>query len=74
MVLARVYTVFDCKHEKEIEVSIDDDIVVPESVRGLGSCPDCKGEQHVVAISGVAPQPGGQQLVLESILMMEIEG
>lgn len=69
-----VRTLFDCQHETDVEVSIDDDIAVPEVVRGLGQCPDCMGEPHVIAVSGVAPQPGGQQLVLDSILMMPIEG
>jgi hypothetical protein len=32
------------------------------------------GEEHVIAVSGVAPQPGGKELVLDSILMMPIEG
>jgi hypothetical protein len=72
--VTRVHTRFDCKHEAEIEVSIDDDIRVPDVVRGLGQCPDCMGEEHVIAVSGVAPQAGGQALVLDSILMMPVEG
>lgn len=72
--MARVHTVFDCKHETEIEVSVDDDVTIPESVRGLGQCPDCMGESKVVPVSGVAPQPGGKELVLDSILMIPIEG
>lgn len=72
--MARVHTVFDCKHETEIEVSVDDDVTIPEQVRGLGQCPDCMGEAQVVPVSGVAPQPGGKELVLDSILMIPIEG
>ena len=72
--MARVHTRFDCQHEAEVDVSIDDDITIPEVVRGLGQCPECMGERHLIAVSGVAPQPGGQQLVLDSILMMPIEG
>lgn len=69
---ARVHTTFDCKHDQEIEVSIDDDVVVPETVRGLGKCPDCLGGGKLVPISGVAPQPGGRDLMLDSIMMMPI--
>ena len=69
---ATVHTNFDCKHEKDIDVSIDDDVVVPASVRGLGKCPDCMTEENVIPISGVAPQPGGKELVLDSIMMMPI--
>lgn len=72
--MARVHTVFDCTHATDIEVSIDDDVEVPESVRGLGQCPACIGQAHVVPVSGVAPQPGGKRLVLDSILMIAIEG
>jgi hypothetical protein len=72
--VVRVHTVFDCSHEMDVEVAIDDDVVVPASVRGLGDCPECKGEEHVVPVSGISPQPGGQELVLDSILMIAIEG
>jgi len=72
--MARVRTRFDCKHETDIDVAVDRDITIPDVVRGLGQCPDCMGEEHVIAVSGVAPQPGGQELVLDSILMMPIEG
>ena len=72
--MARVNTLFDCKHETMIEVQIDDDIVVPSQVRGLGQCPDCMGEESetAVPVSGVAPQPGGKELVLDSIMLIPI--
>lgn len=71
--MTTVHTRFDCKHEADIEVTIDDDVVVPNEVRGLGKCPACAGQHHVVPVSGVAPQPGGRPLVLDSILMMPLE-
>jgi hypothetical protein len=68
--VARVHTVFDCKHERDVDVQIDDDVQIPEQVRGLGKCPDCAGYERSIAISGVAPGPGGSTLVLDTILMM----
>ena len=68
--MAIVHTIFDCKHEHDIEVSIEDDVEIPASVRGLGKCPQCTGGTDMIAISGVAPKPGGTQVVLDSILMM----
>jgi hypothetical protein len=68
--MARVHTVFDCKHELDVDVSIDEDIEVPDQVRGLGKCPSCAGYERSIAISGVAPQAGGRRLVLDSIQMM----
>lgn len=70
--MTRVHTVFDCKHEKDVDVSIDNDVEVPSQVRGLGKCPECAGQQNVIAVSGVAPGPGGKTLVLDSILMMPL--
>lgn len=70
--MARVHTAFDCKHEHDVEVDVDDDVEIPASVRGLGKCPDCMAEERVIAVAGVAPQPGGQRVVLDSILMMPI--
>ena len=70
--MAHVRTVFDCKHEMEVDVSVDDDVEIPEQVRGLGKCPQCAGQQNPVPISGVAPGPGGKTLVLDSILMMPL--
>lgn len=70
--MVRVHTVFDCKHETEIDVDIDADVVVPESVRGLGKCGSCIGHDTVVPISGIVPQPGGETVVLDSILLMPI--
>jgi len=70
--MTRVHTLFDCKHEKDIDVDIDSDVEVPASVRGLGKCPDCMGEEKVIAVSGVAPKPGGREVVLDSILMIPI--
>jgi len=70
----RVHTRFDCEHETDVEVSIEEDVEIPDTVRGLGQCPTCMGKPHVIAVSGVAPQPGGRALMLDSILMMPIEG
>jgi len=71
--MAQVRTVFDeCKHEKLIDVSVDSDTEIPERVRGLGLCPDCMEEENVVPVSGIAPKPGGKEVVLDSILMMPI--
>jgi hypothetical protein len=70
--LVAVNTLFDCKHETIVEVRIDDDVIVPARVRGLGQCPDCMGEESAVPISGVAPQPGGKDLVLDSIMLIPI--
>jgi hypothetical protein len=70
--MAYVHTVFDCKHEKEIDVSIEDDVEVPASVRGLGKCPDCLGLENAIPIAGVAPKPGGREVVLDSILMLAV--
>lgn len=72
--MKHVHTLFDCTHERDIRVSLDDDVEIPPTVRGLGQCPDCMGEARLIAISGVAPQPGGQRLVLDSIMMLPIEG
>lgn len=72
--MALVHTVFDCKHEYDLEVSIDDDVVIPATVRGLGKCPSCTGSGKSVAVSGVEPQDGGKRLVLDSVLMIPIEG
>lgn len=72
--MALVHTVFDCKHERDLEVAVDDDVIVPPSVRGLGKCPACTGQEHAIPVSGVQPQAGGQQLVLDSILMIPLEG
>lgn len=72
--MARVRTLFDCKHQTDIDVSIDDDVKIPELARGLGNCPDCMGEPRVIAVAGIAPQPGGREVVLDSILMVPIEG
>jgi hypothetical protein len=68
-----VHTRFDCKHEKDIILSIEDDVEIPESVRGLGKCPDCTGGGNLTAVGGIAPRPGGK-VVLDSIMMMPIEG
>ena len=71
--MARIHTVFDCQHEADLDVSIDDDVEVPASVRGLGQCPSCMSEERVIPISGVAPQPGGR-VVVDSIMLIPIEG
>jgi hypothetical protein len=71
--MAQVRTLFDgCKHVKVIDVDVDPDTEIPAQVRGLGLCPDCMEEENVVPVSGVAPKPGGKQVVLDSILMMPI--
>lgn len=72
--MMRVHTVFDCKHEQDLEVQIEDDVIIPASVRGLGKCPTCKGEVNSVPIAGVAPGADGRELVLDSILMMPVDG
>ncbi|MBV9280043.1 MAG: hypothetical protein JOZ41_08185 [Chloroflexi bacterium] len=69
-----VPTLFDCGHRADVKVSVDGDVTVPDLVRGLGQCPACMSEERLIAISGVAPQPGGRELVLDSILMMPIDG
>lgn len=70
--MARVHTIFDCKHERDIDVDVESDVIIPESARGLGKCPDCYGEVRLVPIAGVAPQDGGKTVVLDSILMMPV--
>jgi hypothetical protein len=72
--VVQVHTVFDCKHEHDLEVSIDDDVIVPGTVRGLGKCPSCTGSGQAIPVSGVEPRDGGKTLVLDSILMIPIEG
>lgn len=57
-----------------VDVSVDDDVTVPDSVRGLGKCPDCTGRLNSIPVSGVAPQADGQHLILDSIMMMPIDG
>lgn len=73
MAKKRVHTRFDCAHESDVEISIEDDVEIPGTVRGLGKCPDCTGETRAIPVAGVAPQAGGR-LVLDSVLMMSIEG
>jgi hypothetical protein len=68
--MAQVHARFDCKHELDVEVAVDDDVEIPTSVRGLGKCPACTGETKVIPVSGVAPQAGGQRLIVDSIMMM----
>lgn len=70
--MVQVHTVFDCGHEQDIDVRIEDDVEIPEQVRGLGKCPACQGIEGMVPITGVAPGPGGRDLVLDSILMMPV--
>ena len=72
--MRQVHATFDCKHEADVEISIEDDVRIPESVRGLGQCPACMGEERIVTIPGVAPQPGGRELVLDSVMLMAVEG
>ena len=71
--MPQVLAVFDCKHETRLEISIEDDVDIPSSVRGLGQCPACMGEERVITIPGVAPQPGGKELVLDSVMVMAVE-
>lgn len=68
--MTQVHTRFDCKHEKLVDVDIDNDVIVPEKVRGLGKCPECQGLDNMIAVSGIAPQIGGKSVVLDTILMM----
>lgn len=67
-----VQTRFDCKHTVEVQVRLDDDVGVPDEVRGLGKCADCMKEGRLIPISGVQPQSDGK-LVVDSIFMMPIE-
>lgn len=69
--MSLVHTVFDCKHETDLEVSIDEDVEIPSSVRGLGKCPQCVGGGHLVPVSGVAPQPDGR-VIVDSIMLIPI--
>lgn len=70
--MVRVHTIFDCKHEAYIDISIEDDVEIPTSVRGLGKCPECRGEENLVPVSGVTPKPGGKEVVLDSVMMMPV--
>jgi hypothetical protein len=67
-----VHTVFQCQHEIDIDVDVDDDTEIPTSVPGLGACPDCKGESNTIPVPGIAPKPGGKDVVLDSILMISV--
>lgn len=70
--MTTVHTVFDCAHDKMIEVSVDEDTEIPASVRGLGKCPDCSGQANLIAVAGITPKPGGRDVVLDSIMMMPL--
>jgi len=70
--VVRVRTVFDCGHDMDVDVEVDDDVQVPESVRGLGKCPSCTGKTNVIPVSGIAPAPGGKDVVLDTILMLDM--
>jgi hypothetical protein len=71
--MTRVHARFDCQHEREVDLTIEHDVQIPDTVRGLGKCPECSGETNLVAVGGIAPQPGNR-VVLDSILMMPVEG
>lgn len=68
--MVQVATIFACKHEILIEVDVDDEVRIPETVRGVGKCPACRGETNMIAVSGLAPMAGGKDVVLDSIMMM----
>lgn len=71
--MAQVKAIFDrCKHERVVDIAVDEDVQIPALVRGLGRCPECMEEPNVIAVGGIAPQPGGKEVVLDSILMMPI--
>jgi hypothetical protein len=70
--MAIVHAKFDCSHEVDVDVSIDEDVEVPPIVRGLGKCADCSGEENLVPVSGVAPQPGGDHLIVDSIMLIPV--
>jgi hypothetical protein len=70
--VARINTRFDCTHETVVDVNLDDDVVIPDQVRGLGKCPACLGDESAVPVSGVSPQPGGRELVLDSIMLIPV--
>lgn len=67
-----VQTAFTCRHTAEVKVDIDDDVEVPDEVKGLGKCADCMNETNLMAIPGVQPQANGR-LLLESIFLMPAE-
>ena len=68
--MTQVHARFDCTHEVNLDVSIDDDVEVPPVVRGLGQCAECSGEENLVPVSGVAPQAGGEKLIVDSIMLI----
>ncbi len=70
--MATVQTRFDCSHVTTVKVQLDDDVQVPEEVRGLGKCRACMEETNLIPITGVQPLPTGD-LVLDSIFWMPIE-
>lgn len=72
MARAPVQTRFDCGHVLEVRVRLDDDVTVPEQVRGLGKCGDCMKEDKLMPIPGIAPKANGD-LVLDSVFMMPID-
>jgi hypothetical protein len=63
--------VFDCTHQLDVEVSIEPDVIIPASVRGLGKCPACTQAHNPVPVAGIEPRADGS-VVLDSILMIPI--
>lgn len=68
--MVQVQTVFDCRHERELSVQIENDVVIPDQVRGIGKCPQCRGGGEYYNVAGIAPQSGGKELVLDTIMIM----
>ncbi|MGI8827019.1 MAG: hypothetical protein ACR2JC_15525 [Chloroflexota bacterium] len=71
--MAQVHAAFDCKHEVDLDVPIEDDVEIPACVRGLGKCPDCRDEGRLLPVAGVAPQPGGR-ILADSVMLIPIQG
>ncbi|HZU13630.1 MAG TPA: hypothetical protein VFB58_12390 [Chloroflexota bacterium] len=67
--MAEVLTRFDCSHEQRFDVSIEDDVRIPDRARGLGKCPACRGGGQWFPVAGVVPDPDGH-LTIDSIMIM----
>jgi len=68
----RIHADFDCKHDADVKVSLDDNVEIPANVRGVGKCPECMEEEHIMGIPGVSPKAGGEGMVLDNVMMIPI--
>lgn len=68
--MADILVRFDCKHEQRFEVPIEADVRIPDHARGLGKCPECRGGGDWYPVAGVAPGERGDDLVVDSIMIM----